>query len=53
MIMIVDGAKARFWHDSWLDGEAPRTSLHICLSSLGGRRDQSDKNFKTIAGCTL
>jgi len=40
MITIGDGAKARFWHDNWLDGEAPK-NLSPHLFELVARKNRS------------
>jgi len=39
-ITIGDGAKARFWHDNWLDGEAPK-NLAPHLFELVARKNRS------------
>jgi hypothetical protein len=38
--MIGDGAKARFWHDNWLDGDAPQ-NLAPHLFELVARKNRS------------
>jgi hypothetical protein len=40
VITIGDGAKARFWHDNWLDGEAPK-NLAPHLFELVSRKNRS------------
>lgn len=40
IITIGDGAKARFWHNSWLEGEAPR-NLAPHLFELVKRKNKS------------
>jgi hypothetical protein len=41
-VTIGDGEKARFWHNSWLDGEAPK-HLTPHLFKLVKRKNRSVK----------
>jgi len=50
-IMISVGAKARFWHNNWLEGEALR-NLAVHLFEMVKRTNRSNGNFETIAGYT-
>ena len=50
-IMIGVGAKARFWHNNWLEGEALR-NLAVHLFEMVKRTNRSNENFETIAGYT-
>jgi hypothetical protein len=52
VITIGDGAKARFWHDNWLDGEAPKILPLTCSSWSVERTDQCSKSSTTVDGCT-
>jgi hypothetical protein len=49
-VTISDGQKARFWHNSWLEGEAPEIWSLTCSNLLEEKTERSIKNFETTPG---
>ena len=51
-ITLCDGAKTRFWHHNWLEGEAPRyLALNLFFSLFRGKTEQCNNNSGTTIGC--
>ncbi|WVZ96648.1 LOW QUALITY PROTEIN: hypothetical protein U9M48_042260, partial [Paspalum notatum var. saurae] len=50
-VSIGDGKKAKFWHDSWLDGMAPR-NLAPHLFDLVARKNKTPLSSMEMAGST-
>jgi len=49
-INLGDGTKARFWHNKWLEGQAPGIWPLISSSLPEGKIDQCNRNYGTTIG---
>jgi hypothetical protein len=51
-ITLGDDAKTCFWHNNWLEGEAPKFLAPNLFQLATQKIEECSRNFKTTFGCT-